>query len=101
MNKHKKFCGRWRMYKSLKISIKWITILSAFILTQNLFADEPLPGQITVDPDNPQWLKYAGGGPFFLCGPGDPEDFLYRGSRNSDGTRSGDQMELEFFNIRS
>ncbi len=29
-----------------------------------------------------------------MCGPGDPEDFLYRGARNSDGTRFGDQMEL-------
>jgi len=54
----------------------------------------PLPGQIIVDPDHPEWLKYNGGGPFFMCGPGDPEDFLYRGSRHSDGTRSGDQMVL-------
>jgi len=54
----------------------------------------PLPGQIIVDPDHPEWLKYNGRGPFFMCGPGDPEDFLYRGSRNSDGTRSGDQMKL-------
>ncbi|MEA3224336.1 MAG: serine hydrolase [Planctomycetota bacterium] len=54
----------------------------------------PLPGQIIVDPDHPEWLKYNDGGPFFMCGPGDPEDFLYRGSRNSDGTRSGDQMTL-------
>ena len=54
----------------------------------------PLPGQIIVDPDHPEWLIYNGDGPFFMCGPGDPEDFLYRGSRNSDGTRSGDQMKL-------
>jgi CubicO group peptidase (beta-lactamase class C family) len=54
----------------------------------------PLPGQIIVDPDYPEWLKYAGGGPFFMCGPGDPEDFLYRGSLNPDGTRKGDQMVL-------
>lgn len=40
----------------------------------------PLPGQIIVDPQNPSWLKYQDGGPFFLCGPGDPKDFLYRGS---------------------
>ncbi|MFQ5668672.1 MAG: PKD domain-containing protein, partial [Candidatus Binatia bacterium] len=51
-------------------------------------------GQIVVDPANPRWLRYAGGGPFFLCGPGDPENFLYRGSRNADGTRNGDQMAL-------
>jgi hypothetical protein len=29
-----------------------------------------------------------------MCGPGDPEGFLYRGTRNPDGTRSGDQMVL-------
>ncbi len=50
---------------------------------------DPLPGQIIVDPDHPQWLKRQDGGPFFLCGAGDPEDFLYRGTRQSDGTRSG------------
>ncbi|MFH1744458.1 MAG: DUF4038 domain-containing protein [bacterium] len=54
----------------------------------------PLEGQIIVDPDHPQWLKRHGGGPFFMCGPGDPEGFLYRGSRNPDGTRNGDQMDL-------
>ena len=46
----------------------------------------PLPGQIVVDPDHIQWLKRAGGGSFFMCGPGDPEGFLYRGTLNPDGT---------------
>jgi hypothetical protein len=54
----------------------------------------PLPGQIVADPANPQWLMYQGAGPFFLCAPGDPEGFLYRGARNPDGTRSGDQDAL-------
>jgi hypothetical protein len=54
----------------------------------------PLSGQIIVDPTNPAWLKYHGAGPFFMCGPGDPEGFLYRGRRNRDGTRNGDQMAL-------
>ncbi|MCZ7649484.1 MAG: Ig-like domain-containing protein [Planctomycetota bacterium] len=61
----------------------------------------PLPGQIIVHPDTPRWLAYNrdndGDGkpdPFFMCGPGDPEDFLYRGARNADGTRSGDQLTL-------
>ncbi len=54
----------------------------------------PPTGQIIVDPANPAWLRYADGGPFFLCGPGDPEDFLYRGTRNADGTRTGDQSDL-------
>lgn len=31
---------------------------------------------------------------FFLCGPGDPEGFLYRGTLNPAGTRMGDQMQL-------
>lgn len=53
-----------------------------------------LAGQIIVDPEHPQWLKRKDGGPFFMAGPGDPEDFLYRGTLNSDGTRTGDQMAL-------
>ena len=54
----------------------------------------PMEGQIVVDPSNPAWLVYHGGGPHFLCGPGDPEDFLYRGIRQRDGTRVGDQEVL-------
>ncbi len=61
----------------------------------------PQYGQIMVDPDNSSWLVYNrdenGDGrpdPYFLCGPGDPEGFLYRGTRNPDGTRDGDQNEL-------
>jgi len=49
----------------------------------------PLRGQIIVDPDHPQRLKRRGGVPFFMCGPGDPEGFLYRGKRRPDGTRDG------------
>lgn len=57
--------------------------------------DEVVPhGAIVADPDNPRWLKHSDGSPFFMCGPGDPEDFLYRGARNADGTRDGDQMEI-------
>ena len=62
---------------------------------------QPLPGQIMVDSNNPAWLFYNrdanGDGkldPLFIAGPGDPEDFLYRGSRNSNGTRNGDQMAI-------
>ncbi len=51
-------------------------------------------GSIVVDSAHPAWFRYEGGGPFFMCGPGDPEGFLYRGSRNADGTRNGDQMTL-------
>ncbi len=57
-------------------------------------ADTPRPGQIVVDPDNPRWFKYHEGGPFFMAGPGDPEDFLYRGRLTRNGTRRGDQEKL-------
>lgn len=40
------------------------------------------------------WLERPDGGDLYLCGPGDPEDFLYRGDELPDGTRAGDQMEL-------
>ena len=55
---------------------------------------EPIPGQIVVDQDNKSWLFYTDGAPFFLASPGDPEDFLYRGNRNADGTRDGDQQDI-------
>lgn len=51
-------------------------------------------GYVVVDSKNPAWFKYNGGGPVFICGAGDPEDYLYRGTRNADGTRSGDQMAI-------
>ncbi len=49
---------------------------------------------IVADPEHPAWLKHQDGRPFYMCGPGDPEGFLYRGTRNPDGTRDGDQMAL-------
>ncbi|MFQ6036508.1 MAG: serine hydrolase, partial [Sedimentisphaerales bacterium] len=64
------------------------------LLRDSVVKSEPQHGQIIVDPDHPQWLKRKGGGPFFMCGPGDPEDFLYRGKLRPDGTRDGDQMAL-------
>ena len=70
--------------QALKLLVRSVTAAS----------NSPLDGQITVDPDHPQWLKRHGGGPFFMCGPGDPEGFLYRGAQSPDGTRDGDQMEL-------
>ncbi|MBM4024766.1 MAG: hypothetical protein FJ280_05075 [Planctomycetes bacterium] len=53
----------------------------------------PRPGQIVIDPEHPQWLMRHGGKHLFLCGPGDPEEFLYLGTRNPDGTRDGDQVQ--------
>jgi len=52
-----------------------------------------LHAQVTPDPKHPQWLR-KDGTCFFMCGPGDPEGFLYRGKLNADGTRDGDQMKL-------
>ncbi|MEX0716085.1 MAG: DUF4038 domain-containing protein [Planctomycetaceae bacterium] len=54
----------------------------------------PDASRIVVDPANPRWLFRKDGRPFFMCGPGDPEDFLYRGKRNADGTRDGDQIAI-------
>jgi len=64
------------------------------LLVDSVIHSVPEAGQIVVDTDHPEWLKLKGGGPFFMCGPGDPEDFLYRGGLNPDGTRNGDQMAL-------
>jgi hypothetical protein len=70
------------------------SILTVLISTSAFSGAAALPGQIIVDPGHSAWLRYHQGGPFFMCGPGDPEDFLYRGTRNPDGTRNGDQMTL-------
>jgi hypothetical protein len=71
-----------------------VIVLIATMINPTGGGAAPLPGQIVVDPANPAWLKYNGGGAFFMCGPGDPEDFLYRGARKVDGTRNGDQLVL-------
>ncbi len=63
-------------------------------LITNIVTSAEAAGSLIVDPAHPQWLKHEGGNSFFLCGPGDPENFLYRGTRNANGTRSGDQMAL-------
>jgi hypothetical protein len=55
---------------------------------------EPRAGGVAVDPDDPRWFRHYGAGPLFMCGPGDPEGFLYRGDLRPNGTRAGDQMEL-------
>ncbi len=59
--------------------------------------DDPsaMPGQIIVAGSNPGYLKYNGGGPAFISGPDNPEEFLFRGDLNPDGTRSGgDQLAM-------
>jgi CubicO group peptidase (beta-lactamase class C family) len=64
------------------------------LLKDSVTVTKQMKGQIIVDVEHPQWLRRKGGGPFFMCGPGDPEDFLYRGVLKLDGTRDGDQAEL-------
>ncbi len=63
--------------------------------------DEPMPGQVMVNPSNRSWLAWnrdrnhdGRPDPVLLCGPGDPEDFLYRGKCLPDGTREGDQDKI-------
>ena len=74
----------------------WIAGILSGMLICLLYSSTALAQQpgLSVDPSRPAWLYYRDGRPFFLCGPGDPEDFLYRGTRNPDGTRDGDQQAL-------
>lgn len=57
--------------------------------------DDPdaLPGQVIVAGSSPGHLKYNGGGPVFLAGPDNPEDFLFHGTLNADGIRTGGKQE--------
>ena len=66
-----------------------------FEVASSSHLDDPvaLPGQIIVAGTNPEFLKYNGGGPAFLSGPDNPEDFLFRGELKEDGTRSGGGQE--------
>jgi hypothetical protein len=64
------------------------------LLVESVTSEKARSDGIVVDPKHPQWLRSSDGRPFFMCGPGDPEGFLYRGRLKSDGTRDGDQMKL-------
>ena len=54
----------------------------------------PVTGGLIADPANPRRLKHHNGGPAFIASVGEPENFLYRGQKNADGTRSGDQTAI-------
>lgn len=76
------------------------TLLALILLalTSNLSAaelDDPaaMPGQIIVAGSNPGYLKYNGGSAAFLVGPDNPEDFLFQGELQEDGTRAGGKQE--------
>ncbi|HJN18731.1 MAG TPA: hypothetical protein QGH10_24725 [Armatimonadota bacterium] len=64
------------------------------LLAEACLDRDPMFGQIIVDLERPDVLRRKGGDPFVMCGPGDPEGFLYRGDLAPDGTRDGDQMAL-------
>ena len=95
-NRHTRESQRSRFIRRIGVWAHGLLLLLACGWSANAisFAAEPLPGQIIIDPEHPQWLKRQGGRHLFICGPGDPEDFLYRGQRRGDGTRDGDQVAL-------
>lgn len=66
---------------------------SRFTATGPLDDPAALPGQIIVAGGKPGYFKYNGGGPAFLCGPDNPELFLFLGDLNPDGTRSKGQQQ--------
>jgi hypothetical protein len=71
------------------------TSASRFTATGPLDDPKALPGQLIIAGGRPGYLKYNGGGPAFLSGPDNPEEFLFRGVLNADGTRSaGGQDEM-------
>ncbi|MEZ6071829.1 MAG: DUF4038 domain-containing protein [Pirellulales bacterium] len=72
----------------------WAVVAAKEPADPKLPSSGPLPGQIIRDPEHPQWLMRAGGQHVFICGPGDPEGFLYHGPRRADGTRDGQQVQM-------
>ncbi|MHB1462933.1 MAG: serine hydrolase [Armatimonadota bacterium] len=67
---------------------------AAEILMQAISPLSPRAGFLQADPDSAAWMSHGGPDTSIICGPGDPEGFLYRGILKPDGTRDGDQMAL-------
>lgn len=86
--------GRCRLPSIFFAALRIVIFFVLWIAASTNAYPEPLPGQIVADKSNPAFLKYHKGGSYFLAGPGDPEGFLYRGTRQHDGTRKGDQLKL-------
>ena len=63
-------------------------------LARVLRSVQPDAGVLRTDPRNAAWLTKGANRTTVICGPGDPEGFLYRGRLKPDGTRDGDQMQL-------
>lgn len=83
--------------KSLREAVRFGVVALALIgVHPHVYA--VMDGQVIVNPGDPRWLvKYDPAGkhkPFMIAGAGDPEGFLYRGIRNSNGTRTGDQSSI-------
>ncbi|GIW95194.1 MAG: hypothetical protein KatS3mg110_3235 [Pirellulaceae bacterium] len=73
------------------------TVHERFAVTGPLDNVRALPGQVIVAERRAGfagYLKVNGGRALFLCGPDNPEEFLYLGRQNPDGTRVGPQMEI-------
>lgn len=87
-------CGGDRIPSAVGIGFLLALIFVRFSAAGEQQRPQPLAGQIIIDPQHRAWLKHHGGKHVFICGPGDPEDFLYRGKRLADGTRKGDQEAL-------
>jgi len=69
-------------------------ILPQVMAAEPLDNPRALPGQIIVAGGRPGYLKINGGPAIFLCGPDNPEEFLFLGKLLPDGTRDGPQMEM-------
>lgn len=101
-------CAAARRDSSARVrSVAWLVSLPAVVMSacdsergaapdpvDIVQVTEPMAGQIVVSENNPAWFRYAGGRAHFLAAAGDPEDFLYRGELQPDGTRRGDQQRI-------
>jgi hypothetical protein len=69
-------------------------VTAATLLPTGSALAAPATGGLVADPANPARLKYHNGGPAFIASVGEPEGFLYRGTKNANGTRAGDQAAI-------
>ena len=79
----------------------WIVFVSLVMgpgttasLTNSPAMAAPVSGGLIADSAKPSRLKHFNGGPAFIASVGEPEGFLYRGTKNANGTRIGDQAAI-------